>query len=793
MFRTICLVLILCSTVSAEPFAFLAAPRTTGKFATPSLSEQDGPYTYPKNAQLIVSDNGVERVLVDGGVYHVNRSEDGKSLLVTIVEKEGQNGIADVWRVDIATGEKKKLTDGVGWNIQGVETADGVCFLSNRDRWKSPKERYCAFTIYNTGFDGGPVKRIHHAAFGGIFGLNINTKGRLLFVSGEQQGLRGGRGNNWAVFSCNPDGSDIRPEVSAFGIFTAPESGRAVFPFDWPVELKNGALAWTQYYDTRKYGIVFWAPNVSTGSFTDPPTMFGHPLPRQNPRRLFGYERRGLVPLTPQSTVQDVEAKRNGLPVGQYSHTAALPDSKVAVTWTGNKGDALMDLGIYMIDPTKPITDYNQLVKIVDREDRHEWFFCSLAPLSELYGIVEYPATQRIKDAKLPVGSPYGVVGSSRLHAGEFTNFSLGEYPEVIYTTTADETEYLRITTFQPTTLKVPPPGVKLKQIENNPGQHKNNEGFITQLNEREGFYDTLIPVKKYRKPDGGIHYGPGAPEGSEVIRRADGEIDTSFEVELPADQPFAFALLNAKKEVLKGSKAMTWHQLRPGESNNRCQGCHNHWKPDQTTFDETFAATLEYDRKRLSKAQFVVLSRDLPLIKNEIDFTKIKPYSSAESTVDDDPKWTQEQAELIRAAIDTGSLDAGYYTDGSQIQPADKIGPYADTVNPTLNVVGASDSTVIGALDPQSGIKELVVLLNGVDITSQYTFDSAEDIWTGPGVTGTLKVTVKDNHNNSTVHVETVKPDNSAEIARIRGLLDAAIAEVARLQQLLDSLTQGE
>jgi hypothetical protein len=196
---------------------------------------------------------------------------------------------------------------------------------------------------------------------------------------------------------------------------------------------------------------------------------------------------------------------------------------------------------------------------------------------------------------------------------------------------------------------------------------------------------------------------------------------------------------LNAKKEAIYGATAQTWHQVRPGE-HRTCGGCHTHWQKTPFDFAQTFAATAEYVTPKLDRITTIEYGRDLAAFLNLADpATAAKGYDSAISTVDDNPSHTAAQQELIRAWIDTGLMVAGTHGDGSPILPAHGVGPYADTVPPTLTVQAFADRILIGACDPQAGLNEVSlsvkasVAIDGIpagdELANQFTKNG--DVWT--------------------------------------------------------------
>ena len=764
------LFLLMCSASYGADIAFLAHPRgPTGEwFPTQSLSELDGGYKFHPGSQLIVrSGSGEERVLVNGSVLDFSVSQDGKALFVSIVE----NNRSDIYRVDVSSGEKTKITNGPGWNCQPMEHRDWIVFLSNRDQWQNPHEGYTAFGLYRMNKQGGQQERIWHAGIGGVFGISLGPSGRVYFASGENQGFRGGGGTAWSIWSVNPDGSDFQPEMSNIV--------RQQSPLDWPVITSDGSLVVSMYYDTRVYGTIFAAPKIGSGPF-DPPTHFGHPLFPAAPLLRNGYDRsgggevgmkfawqrRGMYSLVPFATTMDYLAHRAGQPTGMYSHPWPIPGNGVYLTWTGKNGDDQMDLGVYAWpDATKAADDFTSLTKVADEPTRHEWMGKQVVPFKVIYGDEIQVPTKNISDL-LPLGSPFGVIGTSSVTHHEWAEQNGLPSEAHMITMGPDEAEYVRILSFNPNTKRIGrlPPILNGNTASNMPSRATrswNLEGYSSEINERTGFYEQLIPIKKWRKVDGKLHLGPSPPTGATRIMRSDGQPDTSWQAIVPANQAWSIQLLRANQEAVPSSTAQTWHQVVPRERRTNCQGCHAHWKPDPILFDETFAATQEYRAhiKRLDKVKRVVYQRDIEPLKLNIPmrpWDQINPYYmtylSGAQNLDDNAAWTEEQRQLVSAWQDTGFMAAGTLADGSTITAESGLGPYQDTMEPTVAVEENNGQPVIGAFDPDSGVASVVMALNGQDVSAKFSPDTNEHTYaTAESMQGTLVVTAKDKHGNKT------------------------------------------
>lgn len=779
----------------AADVAFLAAP-LEGGHQTQSVSINNGPYINRPDAKLIVRDDaGNERVLINPGALDFTVCHDGKTILASVIA----GGQADIFRVDIATGASVRLTNGPGCNCQPVETGDGIAFLSNRDAWQSPKAGYPAFTIYRMDRDGKNLQRVWHAGLGGVFGLFCGPDGRLYFTSGENQGLKPKAGMNWVVWSINPDGSEFKPEISGFGRkpdFTPPS--------DWPVITSDGTLVWSVYYNTRVYGSLHAAPKfVPTPA--GPPTQFGHPLWTKNPGfpngydehgggdnvARFGLARRGEYAPAPWSTDADYENRNpKGETPGMLSHPYPTRHNGIFCTWTGDRGDKQINLGVYSIpNIAKPAETYHDLVKIVDEPDRHEWMGKEVASFAEIYGSDGPPTPTGAIAAQLPEGSPFGVIGTSGVDIHEWVQGNEEDSEVKLIEMPEDSAEYVRILSFNPTL------AVRMAdELKNGPPWNErlfNHEGFYSEVNERMGFYVPDIPLKKWRTTDGRLYVGPHPPAGATRIKRSDGRPDYSFRAEVPANQPWSLQLLDAQKRVIYGSTAQTWHQVVSRERRTDCQGCHAHWQPDKVPFDETVAASQEYPTYRLQTIRTVVYERDIAPLNLGIEQRpwdhdgdgKVAHRSFGSSLVQDKP-WTPEQIELVSAWQGTGMLAAGT-RQGRLIKPDSLVGPYADTTDPTLVVRVLPDRTVIGAFDPQAGIdpESLTIALDRKSIAAEFTENPAEHIWTRPGALAgqVLLVSVQDMHGNTTTIERALRNETTtAPSIAVRGAAKVH-AEMAR------------
>lgn len=703
--------------------AFLAAPRTGGKFPTQSLSENWGPYIHQPAAQLVIRRDGEpEFIAIPRGVQDVRRSRDGKSLLVTLVEGyrfrdfEPPAGQSDIYRYVLATHELIRLTNTPEiWECQPGELPDGtIGFLSNEDNWQNPHEAYRAFTLYAMREDGTERKRLWHAGLGGVFGWSLGGDGWIYFASGENQGYRGARGNHWPLWKIRPDGSGFEPVLTQIG------EGDVC---DWAVQTSSRAVVFARYYDTRIYGWLGVIPRFEATPF-GPPSKFGDPRWTHNPGVALGdsllrlaWEPVGMYALTQDGIETDHENSSANTPwtgrpwgpgqpnrqYGMFSHPTPIPGNGVLYTWTGDQGDAAMNLGVCVCENVAAPFRNDRIVKLVDRPDRHEWMATPICSDEDVYGAPIPNLAARI-DERLPAGSPLAFVGSSSVDRGEFVDFSSDPWKPQLIEPDPESIHYVRLLGMQPTLYgRNAAPGMPRFLNGQQDSPFENWEGLSSEINERVGVY-AEIPVSKWGETaDGPVqHYGPHPPAGLVRIRRADGRFDTSWGAYLPADQPWSLQLLNEKKEAIVGTTAQTWHQGVSREWRGDCQGCHNHHRPDQTKFEDTLAGQPGYAPLKALKLLFTTRD-DLPAsIPSRPWAARPQPvytYHSALTDLDDNPAFTVDEQMAVRRWIDTGMMEGP--------------GAETDTMEPTLVVAGRR----IGALDPHSGLKSLTV--DGQDVTA--------------------------------------------------------------------------
>jgi len=732
--KTILTWLLLATSVAAGDTAFLAADGPLGWQAIPAINPQMGVlHTIPQARLMLAHADGSEvPLLPDKPVQDFSVSLDATSLLVTIVDTSslipGMGQIlsgSNIHRFDLATRTMAPLTAGPGSKCQAVETRSGIAYLSNEDGWQGQKTWWPAYTIYRMDKDGRNKRRIWHVGFGGVFALFVGPNGRIYFASGEVFGFRGafGGGQAWSIWSINEDGSDFQPEVTG-----GRDKGTFQDPTDWPCVTSSRHLVYAQYYDNRSMGYLLCVPPLPQTPFSTP--KFGFPEAFLNPAVKFGwstnggfpetaqkgFQRTGLFNLIPDTSSADWEMFSTKAGVKKYagmvSHPYPIPGNGIYLTRVSGS-DVKPELGVYAVaDVSKEVVDVDDLLKVVDRPGRAEWFGKPILPYAATFGIDRPAASVCPLAAELPPGSPFGVIGTSDVSRGEWVRAGNTNDSIKRLTQTPGEAEFLRVLGMNPNSMAGPT--LVRNEVQGGFRAGTNNEGFHSQINERVGYYEQLIPLKKYRQADGGLHLGPNPPAGATPIVRADGKADTSFRAYVPANQSFSFQLLNAKKEAIVGSTAESWHQVAPRELRQDCQGCHDHHVPDAIQFSETFAASAEYPKFTLDRLKMITREELPPVVPSLVWKSLTTPvwsFSSSATDWDDNLPVTEAERLLVRAWIDTGMLEGA--------------GAVKDAADPTLVVAGRH----VGAFDPQSGLKSLVI--NNVDVTAQ--IDVSTRIYTSP------------------------------------------------------------
>ena len=809
------------ATAADHPIVFLATPKVPGAFHT---SDTENPYWIPGADLMLLNADGTEETLVARGsipngvaITDPSVSLDGKSVYYAHVF--GSPKFCDIYRIDLTTRVTTRITDAknewqplrsvlpiytatagqVGnlntqaWAPEGVfnmcpcETPDGLVFVSNRHSLQAMKEDWTNLQLYRCDRDGKNPERIGTMNLGGALHPSLRADGMIEFSSGETQGYPGGGGNSWSIWEIAPDGSNWGPVISLLPTKDRPD------PFHFQTRTSDGSLVATRYYSPRTNGTFYRVPPFVSSPF-GPPTIFGSSIDTKNPAVGQGsgyrakpplskyvyfrlpWQPRGMSNLTEWATHQDGDCWVLGETVraGAVQHPAAIPGNGIIFSWTGrfpssaNSGG--FDYGIYSWPEVSiQCKTPDGFTKVVDVPNRHEWMPRAVVPWASIHGSSP-PSRTYDKAEALPIASPYGIVGSSGVNYRE-TIVASGSDRKGDGLHPVDDIEYIRFVLTKPNLAMQNGKFRQTRKIWPASGDAKTNQDFSSRANERMAVLGD-IPLKKYRQTDGSIILGPeGNTEDSELILRADGQPDTSFQVIVPADQPWTFALLDKDHKSL--SFADTWHQTKSREKRNNCGGCHAHHRPDPIPFSETFAATEEYVTAKLKTALPVVefATDGKPILDahglfqswNDLQINnRVYMYGSTGSPLVKDLATagaSPEELKVVSTWIDTGLL-ARTTVDQT---PATMSGPWADTNPPTLVVHVDADGIVIGAADPDTGVnlESLSVKASwavndrpaGTELADLFSYNAGDETWTLAGcgvVAGELTVEIRDQQGST-------------------------------------------
>lgn len=590
---------------------------------------------------MLLHPDGSEEVLVEGGNGGVTDpvvSFDGQSVYFAWFPDLRPSELnpqrtnlplagADIWRLHVPTRQLTQLTHGeftpntasgnwlpsnpvnppaqynrLGYgilNLGPMPLPDGrIAFTSNRNGFIPPKT-YTMPTLQLFVMDehGDNVEAIAPMSISSALHPTILRNGELMFSSHEAQGLRDQR--MWGIWGIAPDGRDWRPIISAF------HDARA---FHFMTQVSDGRLVVVDYYNLNNsgFGTLVTLPETPapgmpafhSGFIADNPDLaetlsFGPYAFRMH------FTPRGMQVLTPFTHPQDEAAPlgTNGERVGKLSHPSGAPGNDLLVAWSPGPVNHLnrpvstprIDSGIYVIDQMQTVTSPDQLVLIKNDPNYNEAWPRALVPYSAIHGVAA-PASRPwlpndgSVDARLPAGTPHGLVGSSSVYKREsFPGYTRNGYEAYLGLDAFNTTENGQSPNW---TTQGADAGVysnsdiwALRVLAMEPNTHRSygpNEGqqFRSHANERLRILGE-IPLRK----QDGLGQALIDPEGNP---------DTSFLVKLPADTPFTFQLIDRRGMLLSASQ--TWHQLRPGEKRVDCGGCHAH-SQQPLDFNQTAAA----------------------------------------------------------------------------------------------------------------------------------------------------------------------------------------------------------
>ena len=769
------------------------------------------------------------------------------------------------------------------WVVAPMVVGDRLVFCANWS-YLSSKESPSqpVFQLYVCDKETGEnVEKIGFMNLGAADHPFLVQIGRTWFMTNENQGYK----LRWGLWSMTTDGGAFAPEVSAM----ARNIGDTISPHRG-AQLHAG-VAWEDYYDRRMIGTIRVIGDRGRMG------QFGPPHPKDNPairdgyfvnaevedgvvvrshaiHAQLGFQPNGLFTATPWATSQDWDAATiDGEDVGEWGHPAPEPQYRgmLATRRTGIGHDTERNLGIYLLKKM-PATDHSleDVVKVIDDPDFAEIAPYPLLTWEQIYGKPAPVPTKYPRESDLPEGSPYARLYMGAMHYRESERVTglPGQPNGLIHQGgdvvdfTEDEVEYLLVwATHQRPFIEDSLPSGRVDKGRGS-GWSGTHHAKLYYGGWKNGPFERLsrfwitapdgvrhpgIPLKKYRKSDGTVHYGPNPPEGAELILGPDGEPDTSVLADFPADVPIMFGLGDRHGRNLVVGQ--TWHHFRPRESTKSCiGGCHLHHGESPIVWDRTFAARKEYPRIKLASYDPVVeFNRDVrPILqrclechegdapRGELDLTNVanlvhrdglqvlpfdndraRPYMARRSTLYEMvASRTMPPASVEQLTQDEINTIGQWIDDGCLIAVGSTPHAYADTIPPTLHIASPArvnsapvSEIKLGILDAGSGIdwSTLSVKLDGNELAGDLVWDEPREIGTlalaAPVAAGELDVSVRDQQPNLSGlgpagnlirMVRTFRTESEPTDPPDRDSLLARIAELERLvKQLEDQIQQ--
>lgn len=477
-----------------------------------------------------------------------------------------------------------------------------IVYTSTRDNYipNKPKVHTGLRTMQLWVMDGDGKNQhtIGHFNLASAMHPFVLKDGRIVFSTWENMGSRDDR--SFMLWSIWPDGTNF-DTFSGFG--------DADIAHHFMTQLSNGDIVVNRYYNLNNngFGELYRFPVNTNGA-----TPIFQPIPEdRKPKDEIPMKRLGYTRITPFTTADDYPApcfpgalvtqdpcpNGNASRVGKFTLPSAGPNNELLVTYAPGAANHKIyynrlgltqpyyDAGIYRMRGDQVLNAPSELVLIKNDPRYHELWPRAVVPYQQLYGVpapADLPklANDGKRDARLPEGTPFALVGSASLISRDtrpfygdpfFQHYNNGNRNWTFQGADAglytDNDVYaVRLIAMQPTSdLRYP----------------DNYRGFTSNFNERIRILGE-IPVRK------------------EGVLDPQGNVDTSFLAKIPADVPFTFQTLDRNGLVL--NTAQTWHSLQPGEMRTNCGGCHAHARPS-LDFSKTAAAKPDYQVRDLTQA----------------------------------------------------------------------------------------------------------------------------------------------------------------------------------------------
>ncbi|MBK7976346.1 MAG: hypothetical protein IPK07_24770 [Deltaproteobacteria bacterium] len=457
-----------------------------------------------------------------------------------------------------------------------------IVFTSSRNDFLPPRSFNGAervLQLFTMDWDGRNVAELGYLNNSQALHPYQLLDGRLAWTSWESQGARDMR--IFPLWLIAPDGTGFAP-LSGFG--------ELALTHHFMTQMPDGDVVTARYY------------NLNNNGFGD---LVRYPIDPAGPdfravndaAAAIPLERVGQVSLTPWTHPEDypapcpgqednaygsanapscAPAQRNG----KVTHPSVAPDADLLLVYSpgpanhngvwSSQDEPVYQGGLYLLPDGASSASPAALVKLADEPGVNEMFPRALVSYATLFpGHAQplvWPALANpgggAAAPSLPAHSPFGLVGSSSL-------------------------------TWRDTDPRVPASGGDPDPMN---ATHEPLWAWLAQGADA-GLYDEddiyavrllgMLPSTDRSYPNGGVAFTNTGNErlrilGEVPVRHegvidAQGYVDTSFLVRIPADVPFTFQTLDRNGMVL--NMAQTWHQVRPGEVRTNCGGCHAHSK----------------------------------------------------------------------------------------------------------------------------------------------------------------------------------------------------------------------
>lgn len=244
------------------------------------------------------------------------------------------------------------------------------------------------------------------------------------------------------------------------------------------------------------------------------------------------------------------------------------------------------DVGVYRATAI-PSSHPSDLELIVDSPDWHEIMARAVVPYSSIHGVekpLDIPdSADKVDHPLLEKGTPFGLLGAASIvdretHPREGIEFS-GEYQFNLQGTDTINYEDEDLC------------GVRILSLL--PNRSTNTYyGLSNLFGERVRILGEFSVLNK--------------TAAGETVLDENGNQDTSFLVRFPANNPYLMQAIDCSGRTLNTD--MTWQSLRPGEQKT-CGGCHVHSRESETSFEDSYAATDDYQIPELGEGVISLLN----------------------------------------------------------------------------------------------------------------------------------------------------------------------------------------